>query len=475
MKKIYYLAIATLLLASCAPKPTEIDNTSQEENISNQDVYPAKVKGMTIYEVNIRQSTPEGTFAAFQEHLPRLRDLGVDILWLMPIQPIGEKNRKGTLGSYYSISDYSAVNPEFGTKEDLKTFISEAHAMGFVVILDWVPNHTAWDHPWINEHPEYYMTDSSAQEVAERLNVGPNYYQSGENNIVYEADWSDIALLNHYNPATRRAMIDEMRYWVEDMDIDGFRADHAGHEIPMYFWEEATEELNEIKPLFWLAEWDEPRMHLNFHATYDWGLLHLTEAVAKGEKTAEDLHDHIRKDFASYGLDAFRLTMITNHDENAWAGTIAERYGEGHKAFATFIFTAYGIPMIYSGQEAGMDKRLEFFEKDTISWEDPQNYTEFYTKLNTLREENPVLWSGGYGVMPEQLLDDNEQVFSFVRKNDRNTVIGILNLTNQNQTITLNNSTVAGDYTDYFTGEKNTIGSGDLELKPWQYLIFTKK
>ncbi|MGK7388862.1 MAG: alpha-amylase family glycosyl hydrolase [Candidatus Cyclobacteriaceae bacterium M2_1C_046] len=474
MKQLYYLIIVTFLVASCAPSPQGVENSPNSATTADQDVFPAKAKDMTIYEVNIRQATPEGTFAAFQEHLPRLRDLGVEILWLMPIQPIGEKNRKGTLGSYYSISDYSAVNPEFGTKEDLKELISEAQAMDFVVILDWVPNHTAWDHPWIKEHPEYYMTDSSAKEVAKITNVGTDYYKTSENNIVYEADWSDIALLNHFNPATRKAMIEEMRYWVEEMNIDGFRADHAGHEIPMYFWEESIEELNKLRPLFWLAEWDEPRMHLTFHATYDWGLLHLTEAVAKGNKTAEDLHEHIRKDLASFGKDAFRLTMITNHDENAWAGTVFERYGEGHKTFATFIFTAYGIPMIYSGQEAGMDKRLEFFEKDTINWDDPKNLTSFYTQLNTLREDNSALWSGEYGAMPEQLLDNNKEVFSFIRENENNAVIGILNLSGKSQSVKFSDAGIAGTYNDYFTNQSYSIGSNDLELQPWQYLIFTK-
>lgn len=475
MRNIFYLAIAAMFATACATQPSSNDGELTTGNLTaTNKVFPEKAKDMTIYEVNIRQHTPEGTFKAFQEHLPRIKELGADILWLMPIQPIGEKNRKGSLGSYYSIKDYRAVNPEFGTKEDLKNLISTAHEQGFLVILDWVPNHSAWDHPWITEHPEYYMNTSNAKQVAQQLNVGDNYYQTSENDIVYEADWSDIALLNHFNPDTRKAMINEMKYWVEEMNIDGFRADHAGHEIPMYFWEEAVEELNRIKPLFWLAEWDEPRMHLNFHATYDWGLLHLTEAVAKGEKTAEDLHDHIRRDLAKYGNDAFRLTMITNHDENAWAGTIFERYGEGHKTFATFIFTAYGIPMIYSGQEAGMDKRLKFFEKDTISWEDPKNLRAFYKQLNDLREHNSALWSGDYGAMPQQLADNNEKVFSFARKNDKNTVIGILNMSGQNQKVNLSNINLSGEYKEYFSNGFYTIGTNEMDLKPWQYLIFTK-
>jgi glycosidase len=310
-------------------------------NTAEKPSFPEAAANMTIYEVNIRQHTPEGTFGAFQNDLPRLKQLGVDILWIMPIQPIGQKNRKGSLGSYYSIRDYKSVNPEFGTFDDFKTLVKAAHDQGFYVILDWVPNHTAWDHTWITDHPEYYMTDSAAAAVGKVLGVAKDYYKKkGIGSLVYEADWDDIALLNHYQAGTRAAMIDAMRYWITEAGIDGFRADHAGHEIPLYFWNEAMDELNPIKPLFWLAEWDEPRMHVEFDATYDWELLHMTANVANGKATADDIHDHILRDVARYGANAFRLNMINNHDENSWQGTVRERYGDGAPAFAGLSLTA---------------------------------------------------------------------------------------------------------------------------------------
>ena len=417
--------------------------------------FPEKAGALTVYEVNIRQHTPEGTLGAFIDDLPRLRDMGIGILWIMPVQPIGKKNRKEPLGSYYSIRDYRTVNPEFGTDEDMERLVDTAHEMGMYVILDWVPNHTAWDHPWITEHPEYYAKDSAG-------------------NITYEADWTDIALLDHTNPDTRREMIADMKYWIEKFDIDGFRCDHAGHEIPLYFWEEATAELDPMKDLFWLAEWDGARMHLEFDATYAWELLHLTDQVGKGEANADTLANWIVKDLKEYGQHPLRMTMITNHDENSWNGTVFERYGEGHKTFAAFIFSAYGLPMLYSGQEVGLDKRLKFFEKDTIDWSDPQQLQPFYTKLVKLKKENPALWAGKEGAMPERI-NQGEHVYAFRRQKDNNRVVGVMNFSGESQPLQLTDADAAGTYTDYFTGKSYELSADTpLTLAPWQYLIFAE-
>ncbi|MFY0624686.1 MAG: alpha-amylase [Reichenbachiella sp.] len=443
--KMSFYFLLTVITVGCQ------NQLDQKQEV--QVVFPERAAAMTVYEVNIRQFTPEGSISAFADHLPRIKNLGIEMLWIMPVQPISEKNRKGGLGSYYSIANYSEVNPEFGTLEDFKQMVKKAHDLDMVVILDWVPNHTGWDHPWVENNPEYYAKDK-------------------DGNITYEADWTDIALLDHTNNEARESMIKEMKFWVTETDIDGFRCDHAGHEIPLYFWEEATAELNELKDLFWLAEWDEPRMHSAFHASYSWELLHLTESVVKGEKNAHDINDFINKDRALYGNNPFRMTIITNHDENSWAGTIDERYGEGHKAFATFIFTAYGFPMIYGGQEVGLDKRLRFFEKDTIDWNDPNELTTFYTKLVSLKSDNESLWNGGYGGVTKRINND-EWVYGFVREKNENQVIGIINLSEENQEFSLTDQTVVGDYTDTFTGSEFDLQMGEpIELKPWQYLIF---
>ncbi|MGL1889602.1 MAG: alpha-amylase family glycosyl hydrolase [Reichenbachiella sp.] len=445
MKNFPYLLIAFTIIASACQQKVELIT---EPVIS----FPERAAAMTIYEINIRQATPEGTINAFAKHLPRLKELGVEMLWVMPVQPIGVKNRKGPLGSYYSISNYSAVNPEFGTLDDFKSFVNQAHDLDMVVLLDWVPNHTAWDHPWITAHPEYYAKDSLGE-------------------ITHEADWADIALLDHRNSeGVRSAMIEEMKFWITDTDIDGFRCDHAAHEIPLYFWEEATAILDPLKDLFWLAEWDEARLHPMFDASYSWELLHLTEHVAKGEQNANDIDAFIQKDMALYGKNPFRMTIITNHDENSWAGTIDERYGDGDKAFATFIFTAYGFPMIYSGQEVGLDKRLKFFEKDTISWEDPNEYTKFYQQLVSLKKDNSAIHNGGFGASPTRINSD-DNIYAFVRENEKNQIIGVINMSDQPQELTLTDESLIGVYIDYFKGKDHNLSSG-LRLQPWEYLIF---
>lgn len=439
-----------LIVSACTPAPKTESVSAAQHTVT----FPEKLAGATIYEVNIRQHTPEGTISAFTKDLPRLKELGVKMLWIMPVQPIGVKNRKEPLGSYYSIKNYSEINPEFGTKDDFTAMVKAAHDQGMYVILDWVPNHTAWDNPWITRHPEYYA-----------------HRDNGD--IAYEADWTDIALLDHTNPETRAAMIKEMKYWVTAFDIDGFRCDHAGHEIPLYFWEEATAEIDPLKDLFWLAEWDGARMHLEFDATYAWELLHLTNAVAKGEAHAADLANWIKRDLAEYGRRPLRLTMITNHDENSWNGTVFERYGEGNRTFAAFIFTAHGIPMLYSGQEAGLNKRLRFFDKDTIDWSDSGKFGPFYEKLVALKADNPALWCGEYGAMPV-FINKDQDVLAFRRSKGNNTVIGIMNFTSKPQEMHLTDTASAGTYTDYFSGESYELNADKpLTLKPWQFLVFT--
>jgi glycosidase len=452
MTKRFALFIFSLTILSCNQKPA-IENTVATKPV---ETFPEKIASATVYEVNIRQYSPEGTINAFTKDLPRLKDLGVQVLWIMPVQPIGVKNRKEPLGSYYSIRDYKGVNPEFGTGDDFKNLVKKSHELGMYIILDWVPNHTSWDNPWITEHPEYYAQDDKG-------------------NVVYEADWTDIALLNHLNPNTRLAMIDAMKYWVTNFDIDGFRCDHAGHEIPLYFWEEARAAIDPIKDLFWLAEWDGARMHLKFDATYAWPLLDLSYRTAEGKANANDIANFVQADLKEYGRQAIRLNMITNHDKNSWEGTEFEKFGDGVKTFATFIFTTSGMPMIYTGQEVGLDKRLKFFDKDNIDWSDSKQFQPFYKKLVALHTTNPALWTGEYGGMPVRINNQDPNVYAFKRTKDNNTVIAILNFTGKAQSCQLIDETVAGSFQDYFTGEKVEIStSKPLALTPWQYLVFVK-
>lgn len=449
----FYLLLLVLSLGCQSPKEEEkIKDTTHTEVLT----FPEKLAGSTIYEVNIRQYTPEGTFNAFSEHLPRLKELGVDVLWLMPIHPISEMNRKGTLGSYYAPKDYTGINPEFGTIDDFKALLNKAHDMGFYLILDWVPNHTGRDHKWIEEHPDYYIRDE-------------------QGNITYESMsatdvWWDTALLNNYNPETRKAMIESMRYWVE-LGIDGFRLDHGcGDKIPLYLWEEARAALDPIKDLFWLAECGHETFILDGSYADEFEVK--MREVATGSSTADDLSDWIDQDMFKNGRRAFRMTYTSNHDLNSWNGTTFERLGEGHKAFAAMVFTAYGFPMILGGQEAGLSKRLEFFEKDSIDWTDPTGMQAFYKSLVSLRKDNPALWAGDAGGIPVTI-ENNEHVMGFIRKVEGNRVIGVINLSADNQAVEITNEGVFGTYADYFTGKSYTIDNQPLKLLPWQFLVFT--
>lgn len=455
MKNFPLYPLALLLLLGCEPQSKKED--TNQSATSRLQTFPDKLAGSTIYEVNIRQFTPEGTFKAFAEHLPRIKKLGVDVLWLMPIHPISETNRKGILGSYYAPKDYTAVNPEFGTLDDFKSLLKKAHDMGFSLILDWVPNHTGRDHKWIKEHPDFYIKGTN-------------------DSIMYESMsptdvWWDTALLDHSNPDTRKAMIDAMRFWVE-LGVDGFRLDHGcGDKIPLYLWEEARAALDPMKDLFWLAECGHETFILDGSYADEFEVL--MREVATGDKKADDLAKWINNDMFKYGRSAYRMTYTSNHDLNSWVGTDFERLGKGYKSFAALVFTSYGFPLILSGEEVGLSKRLEFFEKDPIIWTDSLGLQPFYQSLVSLKKKNPAIWAGDLGGFPVPI-EENENVMGFIREVQGNRVIGIFNLSAKDQTVKITNGRAYGSYADYFSGKEYTIGNQPLNLKPWEYLVFTK-
>ena len=374
MKRLLYIFLVTLFITSCETSP-------QQQELCNS----------VVYEMNIRQYTPEGTFAAAQEHLPRLKELGVDIVWLMPIYPIGVKERKGTLGSYYAISDYCATNPEFGSLEDFDNFVKEAHKLDLRVVLDWVANHTSPDAKWINECPaDWYVRDSLG-------------------NTVVNYDWYDIAELNYDNRAVWDEMKKSMHFWME-RGIDGFRCDMAC-EVPLEFWQETIAELRAKYPgIYMLAEGEEPKLHsqCDFNSSYAWELHHLMNAIARGEKGVSDLLAYIEKDSQRHPENAFRLMFTSNHDENSWAGTEFERMGDAAKVMAVLTFTLPNSqPLIYTGQEMGWNKRFEFFEKDHIpAWEENE-YGEFYKWLIDVKHNNPALAAGEKGGEFNVISSDN--------------------------------------------------------------------
>jgi len=372
----------------------------------------------SIYEVNVRQYTPEGTLRAFMAHLPRLARMGVDILWLMPIQPIGVTERKGTLGSYYSISDYTAVNPEFGTLADMQALVREAHALGMKVILDWVANHTAWDHPWTTAHTDWYKLN-------DRGEIFPVTFNTGTPQVEY---WTDVVALNYANPALWPAMIEAMAFWVRSCDLDGFRCDVAGL-VPTPFWNRARRELDAIKPLFMLAEWSEPELHDAFDMTYGWDLTEALQKIAQGQAGVDALRAWVAAPGGgkAFPPHAYRMRFTSNHDHNSWHGHDGEVWGAAFDAMAVLAATLPGMPLIYSGQEAGLAKRLAFFEKDTIDFGRLPREA-LYTRLLGLKRRHPALANGAYGA-PVQLLDaGHPAVFAFRRVQDGDAVRVVANL-----------------------------------------------
>lgn len=458
MKRIYQIvlsmALLTGMLVGCQNKPAT-KAVAEEVKIEKPLAW---TRNANIYEVNIRQYTPEGTINAFIEQMPRLKEMGVDILWVMPVFPISEKNRKGSMGSYYAVADYRAVNPEFGSMDDLKNMVDTAHEMGMHVILDWVANHTGWDNILMTEHPDFYTKD-----------------EAGEVLIPEGTDWSDTADLNYDNNDMREYMIGSLKYWIENANVDGFRCDVAGM-VPTDFWEKARIDLDSIKPVFMLAEDGGPELVQNaFDMCYGWDFHHLMNEIAKGEKNANDIEAYFTKIDTVFPADSYIMNFITNHDENSWNGTVKERMGDAGNTFAVLTFTIPGMPLIYSGQEAGMDKRLKFFEKDTIDWSN-KTLEPFYTQLNSLKSNNKALQNGIKGGKIVRIPSDkSEAIYAFVREAEGDKVLVVLNLTPTNQEFILSSGLLAGNYKDYFSKEDVTLTSDEkVSLKPWAYKVYVK-
>ena len=450
MKKLFIAALALLALVSCAPK-------QQCNAVHTKWAYDA-----TIYELNTRQATEEGTFAAAEALLPEIKESGVDIIWIMPIQQIGVLERKGTLGSYYAITDYCKFNPEFGTRADFESFLAKAHELGLKVILDWVANHTAPDSEWTKNDGWHY-----------RDSLG---------NLMVQYDWTDISKLNYDNQDMRAAMKQAMHWWMDTIGIDGFRCDVAG-EVPTDFWNDVMAEIRVKHPdMFTLAEDEAEAQDLTesaFDMYYGWELHHLMNGVAQGKKTVEDLWGYFAKVDTTIRKEAIRMNFTSNHDENSWNGTDFERMGDATDLFAAFTYVVPGMPMIYTGQMSGNHHRLEFFEKDVIDRVENAPQKALYKGLNDLRAANRALWSNEKGADMVRLTADNDKVFACVRtkscpKHGDNTVIAIMNMSAEPQTVTLDLTNLEGEY-NCLCGKSMTVEAKQtIELTPWKYIILTK-
>ena len=429
-------ALASLAFALCAAGAPPAACTA---DAAVPMAHVAWSRNANIYEVNLRQFSKEGTIKAFATQLPRLKKMGVDILWLMPIQPIGEKNRKGSLGSYYAVKDYTAVNPEFGTMDELKALVKQAHGLGMHVILDWVANHSAWDNRWVSEHNDWYKKNDQGE-------IFPVTFTEGTE-VEY---WTDVVALDYGNKALWQGMSEAMAFWVREADVDGFRCDVAGL-VPVPFWNHVRAELDKIKPVFMLAEWAEPALHERaFDMTYGWDLADTMKDVAKGKADAAALRRSFTQPAKAFPQHAYRMRFTNNHDFNSWQGSDTELWGKSFEAMAAIAATVPGMTMIYNGQESGLDKRLAFFEKDQIDWKD-YRYAAFYARLLKLKKDNPALWNGQYGGSMDIVDTGNDKVFAYRRVLGKNVV-----------NVTANVS----DSVQHYRGKA---------LAPWSYQITSKK
>ena len=459
MKKITLLSLVIATLLSC-----------KKEAETAQDIAPVTAEmadNAIIYEANIRQYSPEGNFNAFIRDIPKLKKLGIKVLWLMPIHEIGIKNRKAHgdlsvediedviqkkiyLGSPYSVRDYRSINHRYGSKEDFHYLVETAHKNGIYVILDWVANHTAWDHPWVKSHNDFYTHDKEGKMIA-------------------PFDWTDVAELNYDNPKLRKAMIEDMKYWVKEFNIDGFRCDVAA-EVPTDFWETATVELNKIKPVFMLAEAEKPElMKKAFDMQYGWEVHHIFNDIAKGKKTVKAFDEYMQKVKDSLQPDDIHMNFTSNHDENSWNGTEYERMNDAVETFTALTYVMPGMPLIYNGQEYDLKKRLKFFEKDTIP-HTVGKMMSVYQKLGKLKVENPALNGGKTPASYTRIsTSDDSHILAFERVKTNKKVIFIGNLSRNSRTFSM---PLQGNYLEYITGNNETFSEDKkITLKPWEYKI----
>jgi len=473
MKKLI-LSLAILSVFACKEeKKQEETKVVTEEKVAIQPISASDLETAVIYEANIRQYSPEGTFEAFIKDIPQLKQLGVKVIWLMPVFPISETKRKATggedskfatdfpeaeqdkyLGSYYAVSDFTKINPEFGTIENFRDLVNTAHDNGIYVILDWVPNHTGWDHTWLKTNPEYY-TQNEKGEVVHPV----------------DTDWTDVADLNYDNQEMRKAMIADMTYWLTKEGVDGFRCDVAGS-VPTNFWEQAIPELRAKKDIFMLAEAWKPELLKDglFDMAYAWDRHHAMNAIAQGEKDATEFIATLQTDFDRYESDDILMNFVTNHDENSWNGTIKERMGEASEMMTALAYVTPGMPLIYSGQEYDLDHRLLFFEKDSFPHTKGKTW-KVLEKLATLKQNNAAL-HGGKASAKYKAIDNGENVISFLRTKGNDEAVFIANVSEENIKVSLPQK---GTYVDYMSNQTVELNGDAIPLAKKEYKILVKQ
>lgn len=427
---------------------------------NNNTIHAEWSYSAVLYEMNIRQLTSEGTLRAAEQRLEFLRQMGIDAIWLMPVYPIGEQERKGSLGSYYSIRDYKAINPEFGTMEDFDSFVAKAHSLGMKVLLDWVANHTARDAKWLKTKPADW------------------YEREADGSAKIPWDWTDTAKLNYANREVWRGQIEAMRFWIEKHAVDGFRCDMAML-VPIEFWQEASAVLHAVKPdVFMLAEAEETNLFDRaFDMSYAWEIHHLMCDIAKGERRVWDLRNTLYTDREKYPTSAMRMMFTSNHDENSWSGSDFERFGAAREVMTALTFVWEGaMPLIYTGQEIGYDHSFAFFDRDPIPEYKAGKDTELYRKLINLKHTQAALQAAERGGRIIEIENNAKDcMMTFVREVEDSRVVAIMNLSPYTIHANFNNGIYAGEYTNAITGERVMLPLHfEQDIEPWGYTLLYK-
>ena len=455
MNKIARLFIVGLILIFSFNSCGDDDNdpVTPPDNGGETETLPISKNNKVIYEVNIRNYSSQGNFSGLEKDLPRLKELGIDILWLMPIHPIGEENRIGTKGSPYSVKNYRTINPDYGNSANLKSLVSAAHAADMEIWLDWVANHTAWDHVWVTEHIDYYASKEGQRPYS------PN-------------GWNDVIQLDFSNQNMRNAMIEAMKYWVQEFDIDGFRCDYATG-VPVDFWRSAKTEINKIKEITWLCEGDNSSYMNVFDFDYAWAFNTALNEFGKNNNVTQ-LRSACNTLFSSQYP---RMVYLTNHDLSAYDGTEFTRYGSNVLTLAVLSFTIYDMPLIYNGQEIGMDKTMGLFDVNPVQWLPVNNtISNVYKKLIRLKRSQPALESGSNRGTLNFYQTDNEQVMVYSRKRDNNEVLVMLNFSKSPVSFQFTSSVPIGEFTDYLgsSGKQSFSTQTTINLSTNGYSVYVK-
>ena len=406
------------------------------------------VRDAVIYSVYLRSFSPEGNFAGLEKRVPELKDLGVTVLWLMPIHPVGLKNRKGTLGSPYAVKDYYAVNPEFGTLEDFTRLLNTVHRHGMRLIIDLVANHTAWDSKLIKEHPDWFTKDDKGAIVS------PN------------PDWTDVADLDYSKQGLRQYMMDMMVWWIRDIGIDGFRCDVA-ELVPTDFWNEVRGRLSRIKPVLMLSEGSLPEHHLKaFDITYSWNVYDALDPLLKGKRPVALLDQILKTEELQFPSGSLRLRFTTNHDKNAWDAPAVVKFGaNGLRLGTVLVNTLPGVPLVYTGEELPNDKKLSLFEKVSVDWSRSRKMDRLYQTLFRLRRDHKSLSRGQMIRVPS-----SDSVFAFFRIAGTDRILTVLNFSDEKKSALLHipiERVLPGQKNvrleEVFTRTKRLIGTEDLK------------